>query len=80
MTKTLSDIAGIGFGRFSYEVCTSEWEDKLRKLLLERLKEFNFPILFNLPIGHGPGNACIPLGFEATLNGNNGTLSVHNPL
>jgi len=42
-------------------------------------KEFDFPILFDLPIGHISGNACIPLGYEATLNGDDGILSIDTP-
>ena len=80
MTKTLFDIGGIGFGSFCNNDCTTEWKDSLRNLLMERLKEFNFPILFDLPIGHLSGNACIPLGYEGTLNGDKGILSVHIPV
>ena len=79
MTRIFSNIAGIGFGSFSSDYCTSEWKDLLKKLVLERLKEFKFPILFDLPIGHISGNACIPLGHEAILNGDNGTLSIETP-
>ena len=79
MTKIFSEIGGIGFGSFSADICTSEWKDLLKNLLMERLKEFNFPILFALPIGHISGNACIPLGYKATLNGYDGILSIHIP-
>ncbi len=79
MTKTLNDIAGIGFGSFSNDSCDSEWKDLLKNCIIERLKEFNFPVIFDLPIGHISGNACIPLGYEATLNGDNGILSVEIP-
>ena len=79
MTNKLSLIAGIGFGSFSDKICNSEWKDLIKNLIIERLKEFTFPILFDLPIGHISGNACIPLGYEATLNGYEGILSIHNP-
>ena len=79
MTNKLNEIAGIGFGSFSNEKCDPEWEGLLKKLIIERLKEFDIPILFNLPIGHLSGNACIPLGCEAILNGNDGNLSVQIP-
>ena len=62
---------------FLDEVCTPEWNGLLKKLIIERLQEFDIPILFDLPIGHLSGNACIPLGCEATLNGNDGELIVH---
>ena len=79
MTKIFSEIAGIGFGSFSADICTPEWKDLIKNLLMERLKEFNFPILFDLPIGHISGNACIPLGYDAILNGDNGILSIPIP-
>jgi len=79
MTNKLNGIAGIGFGSFSDEHCTPEWRNLLKKLIIERLQEFNIPILFELPIGHLSGNACIPLGCEAILNGNNGNLSINIP-
>ena len=75
----LNGIVGIGFGSFSDELCTPEWKDLLKKLIKERLKGLDIPILFDLPIGHLPGNACIPLGCEAILNGNDGNLSIHVP-
>ncbi len=80
MTKKLNGISGIGFGSFSDNKCTLEWQELLKSLIIERLQEFNFPILFDLPIGHISGNACIPLGYEATLNCNDGILSIHIPL
>ena len=79
MTKTLAEIAGIGFGSFSNDSCNLEWKDLLKNCIIDRLQEFDFPILFDLPIGHISGNACIPLGYEATLNGNNGILSIDKP-
>jgi len=79
MTKKLNEIAGIGFGSFSNDSCDPEWKNLLKNCIIERLQEFDFPILFDLPIGHISGNACIPLGYEATLNGDNGILSIDKP-
>ena len=79
MTNILNEIAGIGFGSFANDRCDTEWEGLLKKLIIERLQEFDIPVLFDLPIGHLSGNACIPLGCEAILNGNDGNLSVHIP-
>jgi len=79
MTKKFNGIVGIGFGSFSDDQGTPEWKDLLKQLIIDRLQEFNIPILFDLPIGHLSGNACIPLGCEAILNGNDGNLSIHIP-
>ena len=80
MTKTLNGIAGIGFGSFLNDISNPEEKELLKSLIIERLQEFNCPILFDLPIGHISGNACIPFGCEATLNGNDGHLSINLPL
>ena len=77
MTNKLVNIAGIGFGNFSNNVEKIEEKEIIKNLILERFKEFNYPIVYDLPIGHVSGNACIPLGFKATLNGFNGKLKVH---
>ncbi len=79
MTKIFHEIAGIGFGSFADNLCTIQWKDSLKILIIERLQEFDIPILFDLPIGHIPGNACIPFGCEAILNGNDGILSINIP-
>ena len=79
MTKKLSEIAGIGFGSFTENICDSEWKNLIKQLIIDRLGEFNFPILFDLPVGHISGNACIPFGYEATLNGDDGILSIKIP-
>ena len=79
MTKKLQGIAGIGFGSFSDDKCTPKWRELVKSLIIDRFQEFNFPILFDLPIGHISGNACIPLGCETTLNGNDGILSFQVP-
>ena len=76
ITKKLEGISGIGFGNFFN---TSEDISKRRlfeELIIDRLDGFNIPIVLDLPIGHLPGNACIPIGFNAILNGNNGELEI----
>jgi len=60
MSKTLSEIAGIGFGSFSNDFCEPEWKDLLKNCIIERLIGCDIPILCDLPIGHRSGNACIP--------------------
>jgi len=79
MSKNLIGIAGIGFGNFSNCIDKNENNDLLKELIIERLEEFNFPIVYNLPIGHLSGNACIPIGYKAKLNGNNGVISFKLP-
>ena len=76
ITKKLEGISGIGFGNFFN---TSEDISKRRlfeELIIDRFEGFNIPIVLDLPIGHLPGNACIPLGFNSILNGNNGKFEI----
>jgi muramoyltetrapeptide carboxypeptidase len=36
-------------------------------IILELVKDFNFPVCFNFPSGHQPENWCLPLGATAKL-------------
>ena len=76
ISKVLDKIVGIGFGYF-FDKTAEEEQRLLKSLIIDRFQEFDIPIVFNLPIGHSPGNACVPLGFMGVLNGNNGRLSVN---
>ena len=80
MSNKLEGILGLGFGNFfNSKVKNSEEENLLKNLIHERFKKYNIPIVIDLPIGHLNGNACIPIGFKAILNGNIGTLSINSP-
>ncbi len=79
LSKNLVGIAGIGFGTFSNSMDETEKNNHLKDLIIERFSEFDFPIVYDLPIGHISGNACIPIGYKAELNGNNGTLKIILP-
>ena len=45
MTNKLNGLAGIGFGSFSEGPPIHEWEEVFKKLITERLQEFDIPIL-----------------------------------
>ena len=80
MSNKLEGILGLGFGNFfNSKVKNSEEENLLKNLIHERFKKYNIPIVIDFPIGHLNGNACIPIGFKAILNGNIGTLSINSP-
>ncbi len=78
MSNKFDEIIGLGFGNF-FKNDSKNFEEKnlLKNLIHERFKKYNIPIVIDLPIGHSNGNACIPIGFDSTLNGNNGTFSVN---
>tara|TARA_Y100001978_G_scaffold55110_1_gene49466 strand:+ start:318 stop:1190 length:873 start_codon:yes stop_codon:yes gene_type:complete len=77
LSKILDEIIGIGFGNFFGEEVDLSLESEFQTLIYERLKNYNVPIISNLPIGHIAGNACIPIGCDALINGDDGTLSVN---
>ena len=77
MSNKFDEIIGLGFGNFfKSDVKNFEEKNLLKNLIYERFKKYNIPIVFDLPIGHFNGNACVPIGFDSTLDGNTGTFSV----
>ena len=76
----LQGLAGLGFGQFTD--CDSPEEKPTKRtfntqeVLLERSKDLKIPVVGNLPLGHCTGNAALPQGRQATLNGNKGSLSL----
>jgi len=75
LTGLLNNIEGIGFGNFVE--CNSDKNDyfKIEEIIKERCIDLKIPIIGSLAIGHANGNAALPLGKIACLNGNKGTIS-----
>ncbi|MEB3159198.1 MAG: LD-carboxypeptidase [Synechococcus sp.] len=77
LTGVLQQLAGIGFGRFSD--CDDDEADGFswREVLQERSGDLGIPVIADLPIGHGSeGNAALPIGHMARLDGDRGVLSL----
>ena len=87
----LQQLAGLGFGSFAG--CedpadtdtdigeTSEPPEhrfSLEEVLRERSADLGIPVVGRLPVGHAPGNAALPLGSRARLDGSTGRLSLLN--
>ncbi len=76
----LHQIAGLGMG--SFHDCLQDDENhlenelQLRKVLKDRTIDLGIPIVGDLPIGHRQGNAALPLGWKAELDGDKGILSI----
>jgi len=76
----LQGLAGLGFGSFSG--CEAPEDEPLNKtfqlqeVLKERSQDLEIPIVNNLPIGHCCGNAALPQGRLATLDGGKGLLKI----
>ncbi len=76
----LQVVAGLGFGSFKNCEPQKDIEDsrtfQVEEILKERTKDLEIPIIANLPVGHIQGNAALPLGRQAILNGSKGELSL----
>ena len=76
----LQQLSGLGFGSFMY--CDDEYDAdeietfELLDIFKDRTQDLEIPIVSNLPIGHCCGNASLPIGSQAILNGDTGSLSL----
>jgi muramoyltetrapeptide carboxypeptidase len=69
----LAGIAGVAVGQFTE--CADEWDTTVVDVLADRLGDLGVPVLGGLPIGHGVGQLTVPVGTEATLDTETGTLT-----
>ncbi len=80
LTGHLKQIAGLGFGNFQSCEDTDSRETyssfTLQEILKERSSDLKIPVIGEFPIGHCSGNAALPLGRLAELDGNKGKLKV----
>jgi muramoyltetrapeptide carboxypeptidase len=76
----LQQLAGLGFGAFRQ--CEAEpgpdpaRRFSLEQVLRERSGDLGIPVLAGLPVGHQAGNAALPLGVRARLDGDHGRLQL----
>lgn len=80
LSGALQQISGLGFGSFSD--CEGDEDDArdpqhsfgLQAVLQERCGDLGIPVIADLPFGHRCGNAAIPIGRRACLDGERGQL------
>jgi muramoyltetrapeptide carboxypeptidase len=75
---TLDGVAGIVVGEMTETEWNTEDTDHLlswREIVFERLKPLNVPMVVGYPFGHIPGMLTLPLGIEAELDADAGTLT-----
>ena len=79
----LQQLAGLGFGSFegwnTADARAGEPAERrfdLDQVLRERSLDLGVPVVAQLPIGHHVGNAALPLGVGARLDGDRGQLSL----
>ena len=75
LAGALQQLAGIGFG--SFRGCDDPdsplgW----REVLQERTADLGIPVLADLPVGHEPGNAALPIGRRVRLDARRGALTL----
>ena len=76
MSGALAKIAGVAIGSFTKcEVPENIPTFSIAEVLRDRLSDLNIPVVSDLPFGHQAPNAALPVGFMATLDGNEGVLS-----
>ncbi|MEB3255992.1 MAG: LD-carboxypeptidase [Synechococcaceae cyanobacterium] len=81
LSGALQQLAGLGFGSFagceeadSRADESAEQRFSLAQVLQERSLDLGLPVVAGLPVGHSPGNAALPLGRPARLDGSRGRL------
>jgi muramoyltetrapeptide carboxypeptidase len=80
----LDRVAGVVVGeleRCDWRADRPEWAriPSVEDLLETYLEPLGVPVLYRLPLGHGKHLSTIPLGVDATLDADAGTLTIEQP-
>lgn len=73
LAGVLGQVAGVAVGWLSQE---APWPAGLAATVERRLAGLGVPVVGGLPFGHGNANRLLPLGAQAELDGQAGTLTV----
>ncbi|MEH2317506.1 S66 peptidase family protein [Nostoc sp.] len=77
LSGSLSKLRGIALGGFTRcQAPPNVPSFSVEEVLRDRLGDLNIPIVSNLPFGHDSPNAALPVGIEATLDGDAGILAI----
>ncbi|MEX1316393.1 MAG: LD-carboxypeptidase, partial [Synechococcaceae cyanobacterium] len=79
LSGALGQLAGIGLGRFSdCDDADADQADRfsVAQVLRDRTSDLGIPVLADLPVGHEPGNAALPLGAWVRLDADAGSLDL----
>lgn len=78
MIGVLQQFAGVALGRFG--LCDPKKPNypsfSAEEVLRDRIGDLNIPVVSDLPFGHNGVNAALPVGVEARLDGERGTLEI----
>ncbi|MDB9343601.1 LD-carboxypeptidase [Nodularia spumigena CS-586/05] len=77
LSGVLSKVRGIALGSFTKcEPPPNVPSFSVQEVLRDRLGDLGIPIVSDLPFGHGNPNAALPVGVLATLDADQGILSI----
>lgn len=78
LTGAMDKIKGMIIGSQKTMLGKSEYEHPLqfKKVVLEIVKPYNFPIISNADFGHVPNFATLPIGIKAKLNPHDASLEI----
>ncbi|MEH1935955.1 MAG: LD-carboxypeptidase [Nostoc sp.] len=80
LSGALSKVCGIALGGFTRcEAPPTVPSFSVEEVLRDRLGDLGIPVVSNLPFGHDSPNAALPVGVEATLDGDAGILAIAHP-
>ncbi|AVH62663.1 S66 peptidase family protein [Nostoc sp. 'Peltigera membranacea cyanobiont' N6] len=78
LSGVLSQVCGIALGGFTRcEAPPTVPSFSVEEVLRDRLGDLGIPIVSDLPFGHDSPNAALPVGVEATLDGDAGILAIN---
>ncbi len=80
----LSQVAGVAIGinadcHDPKAKKLKEYRQTLEDVFRDRLRPLKIPVVMNLPFGHIPCNATLPIGVRATLDADEGDLVIEEP-
>jgi muramoyltetrapeptide carboxypeptidase len=74
MAGKFNGLAGLIFGDFTQ--CDGEGPRDVRAIISELFHEAPYPVVMDIPAGHGRENLALPFGVKLALDGDAGTLSL----
>jgi muramoyltetrapeptide carboxypeptidase len=78
VSGALQDVSGVVVGELT-DCSAGRYSVSAEAVFQERLADLAIPVVIGLPVGHGTVNHPLPLGFEATLDADAGTLEIRQP-